>query len=59
MTNKEKTTTFLSDISKFAKGFVLGALTIIALNSYNHIIQVSQAQVMQPLGSFIDDGESR
>lgn len=55
MTNKERTAAFLTNLSKYAKGFALGALTIIALNSYNHIIQVSKAPVMEPLGAFVDE----
>lgn len=37
------------------QGFVLGALVIIGLNSYNHIIQVSYAPVMEPLGAFVEE----
>lgn len=55
MTNRERTAAFLSAAAKYAKGFILGALTIITFNSYNHIIQVSQAPVMEPLGQFIEE----
>jgi hypothetical protein len=50
-----KTREFMSDMPKYAKGFVLGALVIIGLNSYNHIIQVSYAPVMEPLGAFVEE----
>lgn len=44
----------ISNTSKYVKGFIMGALFIIALNSYNNIIQVSFAPVMEPLGEFMD-----
>lgn len=44
----------ISNTSKYIKGFIIGALFIIALNSYNTIIQVSLAPVMEPLGEFMD-----
>lgn len=51
MTTRE----FMSDVPKYAKGFVLGALVIIGLNSYQYIIQVAYAPVMEPLGAFIEE----